>query len=214
MHNLANDVRGGFNSHVADMRKEKKLNGGRYRYTVTVFDTRFIPLCVNAKLKDVPEMTQDNYEPAGMTALLDAVGKTIVEFEAATTLGPDDKVLLVIQTDGAENSSREFGLDRVKAMLEEREATGKWSINYIGHGLHSWGDHGLGTSVSTVHTGNSAADTRSAYKGMTLGASRYGQGKVQARNVSGLIVPDAGGLSTTSSVSRTRATSDRDSTKQ
>lgn len=172
MSSLAEDVRGGFNTYIADLAKDD----GRYRITATVFDTRFIPLCVAAKLKDVPTMTEANYRPAGMTALLDAVGKTVTEFEATTTLAAGERVMVVVNTDGQENSSREFTAGLIAEMIREREVTKRWTFVYLGAGADAWGQGGALGFQHTVNTDNSAAGTRSTYSGIAMASSSYAAG--------------------------------------
>jgi hypothetical protein len=176
MQGLAEDVRGGFNTYIADLGKD----GGRYRITATVFDTVFIPLCVAAKLKDVPTLTAANYLPRGMTALLDAVGKTVTDFEAKTTLAEGERVLCVVQTDGAENSSTEFSSGQIAEMIRDREATGKWTFIYLGAGQDAWGQGGALGFQHTVNTDNSAAGTRSTYSGIAVASGSYSRGATAA----------------------------------
>jgi hypothetical protein len=175
MATLAGDVRGGFNTYVADLAKDT----ARYRFTVTLFDTELIPLCVKVKPGDVPQLTAANYAPRGMTALLDAVGKTVTEFEAANpTLAEGDRVLLVIQTDGLENSSREFTFDSVKKLITEREAGGRWTVVYLGAGADTWNQAArMGVANRNyVNTAASSVGTRSSYSGLTSGTTAYAAG--------------------------------------
>lgn len=172
MSGLAADVRGGFNTYIADLAKDD----GRYRITATVFDTRFEPLCVAAKLKDVPELTEANYRPRGMTALLDAVGKTVTDFEAATTLADGERVLCVVQTDGAENSSREFSSARIAEMIRDREAGKRWTFIYLGAGRDAWGQGQALGFAHTVDTDKSAGATRGSYSGITRASRSYAAG--------------------------------------
>lgn len=179
MSTLAREVRTAFNTHVKDMKDEvaKAAEAGQildFRYTVTVFDTEFIPLCVDAPLDQVPEFTEDNYMPRGFTALLDAVGKTVAEFERRVTLGPTDRVLVIIQTDGQENSSKEYGWDAVKKMLSERASRPNWQILYLGEGADAWiSDGSLGAGVSVLRSASSASSTKSRYASMTKGTLAY-----------------------------------------
>lgn len=171
MQDLAADVRGGFNTYVADLRKD---DDAKYRLTVTLFDTEFIPLCVAAKLKDVPKLTPKNYYARGMTALIDAVGKTVAEFEAKTPdLADGDRVLVVVQTDGQENSSREFRTEQIAELIKTREATGKWSFVFLGAGPDAWTQaSGMGfAAAQTVQTQHSSAGYSGTYAA-AAGASR------------------------------------------
>lgn len=171
---LADDVRGGFNTYIDGLRAD----GGKYRLTVTLFDDQFQTLCRAADLADVPALDRSNYRPRGMTALLDAVGKTVTEFEAGTSLADGDRVLVVVQTDGHENSSREFRREQIAAMVREREADGRWSFVFLGAGIDAWAqarDLGFdrGSTVSVAATG---AGTRTSYDGLTRATRAYSKG--------------------------------------
>lgn len=189
MASLAADVRGGFNAYVDGLRADS----GKYRLTATLFDTESTALCVGAKLRDVPALTEANYRPGGMTALLDAVGKTVAEFEARTTLGDGDRVLVVIQTDGAENSSREYSWEQVQRLIKDREATGKWSFVYLGAGADTWDQASrMGVAASNyVNTGHSSGATQSTYSGLTRATVAYSKGATGAE-ASGIVAATPG----------------------
>lgn len=168
------DVRGGFNTFVQDLLKDRSR---RYRITATVFDTAFEPLCIAAKLKDVPLMTEENYRPRGTTALFDAVGKTIHDFERQTKLDKDDKVLLVTQTDGAENSSILFNAGQIAEMIRVREEGGKWSTLYLGAGKEAWGQgHQMGFRHN-YSSDNSGVGTRTRYAGSKAVTVSFAKGE-------------------------------------
>lgn len=197
MGGLAEEVRKSFNQHLTDMRNAAVANPQvEYRYTVTVFDTNFRLICVDAPLADVPNFTRENYTTDGFTALLDAVGKTVLEFEGRTTLGPDDRVLLIIQTDGAENSSKEYSWDQIKALLTERAARPNWKILYLGEGADSWlADGALGAGVSILRSHSGVGHTQSRYAGMTRATLSYGNENnvavAAAGDLSNFFEPDA-----------------------
>jgi len=175
MSKLAADVRGGFNSYIDDLRND---TDGDYRVTATLFDHRYMPLCTNATLVQVPALDEHNYVPAGSTALLDAVGRTVGTFEQATTLADDDRVLLVIQTDGYENSSIEWNFAGVSKLINTREATGKWSVTYLGAGKDSWDQASLmGINRSQyVNTADSSIGTANTYSGLATATRAYSKG--------------------------------------
>lgn len=173
---LAEDVRGGFNTYITGLREDTDAD---YRVSVTLFDHRYMPLCVAAALDQVPELTEDNYQPAGSTALLDAVGRTIGSFDLSVTLAGDDRVLVVIQTDGKENASTEWTYDGVKKLIETREATGKWSVTYLGAGRDSW-DQAAAMGVNRsqyVNTANTAEGTAASYFGLSTATRNYAAGQ-------------------------------------
>lgn len=171
---LAEDVRGGFNEYVAKLRTDD----AEYRLTVTLFDTEFIPLAVDAPLDKVPALTHANYSPRGMTALMDAVGKTIGEFDAKHgKVRKSERVLMVIQTDGFENSSREYTSERVKALVAEKEATGRWGFIYLGAGPDAWAaGNAMGMGATSMATDQSSHGTRSRYAAAATASGVYASG--------------------------------------
>lgn len=80
-------------------------------------------------------ITNDEANPRGMTPLFDAIGKMITRAEADNP----EKAVIVIMTDGLENSSREFTRDGAKAALDRAEARG-WEVIFLGAEFASFND--------------------------------------------------------------------------
>jgi len=160
---IADDVRGGFNSFLSQQAAE----GGDQKYTVVLFDHEYMPLCNDVEIKDVPSLTEKNYKPRGDTALLDAVGRTVSGFDM-TKLGDEDKLVIVIQTDGFENASKEYSTATLKALLDKYRQTGKLREIYIGAGVDSWTQaQAIGMHVNSyLNTSGSKGATRSTYGAM------------------------------------------------
>lgn len=74
--------------------------------------------------------------PRGNTALLDAMGRAIVEFGAELDALPEDirpgTVILAVMTDGHENSSLEYTWPQIKSMVERQERDFAWQVLYLG----------------------------------------------------------------------------------
>lgn len=173
---LADDVRGGFNQYVDDLRADTE---SRYRLTAALFSHEYTSLCVAAKLKDVPKLDRHSYAPGGMTALLDAIGRTITDFEQRVPdLKDGDRVLLVVQTDGQENSSREYRVDQIREMITSRETAGRWSCVFLGAGPDTWTQAGgLGFDRgNTVPVASTSGGTQSSYAGLTAATRAYSRG--------------------------------------
>jgi hypothetical protein len=84
---------------------------------------------------EVSELSREIYNPSGSTALYDAIGMTTRKLNEniGTELISDiATAVVVIITDGYENSSRQFDLAQIKSMIRELEATGKWTFSYLG----------------------------------------------------------------------------------
>ena len=154
-----NDVVGGYKQIVKD---NKELDG-ECTFTVAVFDDRYELIEDFTPIKKVDETLKVN--PRNMTALLDAIGKTITSVgEKLAEMKEEDRpsrVIFVINTDGLENSSREFTKDSVKKLIEEHTTKYSWQFQFIGASLDSvndatsWGFNP--SNVSTYNTNNSLA---------------------------------------------------------
>lgn len=70
---LAPETIGGYNTMLADQKKED----GDALVTTVLFDNRYIMVHDGVDIKKVQNLTDKEYRPEGMTAMLDAVGRTI-----------------------------------------------------------------------------------------------------------------------------------------
>ena len=129
MHGLEADTIGGFNAMIE---KEKKL-GIDVRVTTVLFNDKMDRLYEHREIQSVRPLTERTYETGGTTALLDAVGDTILRMEqsgAADRQGT--KVIVVIITDGMENASTEFTKAKVKELISDRQEKAGWDFIYLG----------------------------------------------------------------------------------
>lgn len=145
------------NSYVNGLKK--KFRG---RFTLTQFDSESVDIVWdNLKIKDIPELTSMLYQPRGMTPLLDAIGKTVNAFK---TKGYDN-VIFVIVTDGQENNSREYKLDAIRALLEEKRKSG-WQVSYIGANVDAFSEAaqlGIAAGQAMNFAGPHATQTMDSY---------------------------------------------------
>ena len=78
-------------------------------------------------------------EPRGMTALLDAIGKGVVEFGAKLRKMRESdrpgRVQVVVVRDGLENASREWTKDRVRDLIKQQEDKYSWDFVFLGTGF-------------------------------------------------------------------------------
>jgi hypothetical protein len=96
--------------------------------------------------------------PRGGTALLDAVGFVIAqtgdELAAMTEDDRPGRVIVVIATDGEENSSHEYKLDTIRDMVTEQREKYGWDFVFIGADIDAFaGSSAMGMSaMSTLPT--------------------------------------------------------------
>jgi hypothetical protein len=77
--------------------------------------------------------------PDGMTSLYDAIGSSIqfLKTKLRSELEHEHTdVVMLILTDGHENSSRIFNGQEVKRLINELELSGKWTFLFLGAGLN------------------------------------------------------------------------------
>lgn len=132
MTGLESDTIGGYNAMLEKQRKEE----GEAFVTTILFDDDYEILHNRVNIKRVNPITDREYYVRGMTALLDAVGKTINKTVKAIIKSDEDEqpsnVLFVIITDGMENASREFSYKKIKQMIEHEKEKYSWEFIFLG----------------------------------------------------------------------------------
>ncbi len=132
MHGLEKETIGGYNSLIEKQIKEE----GEAKITTVIFDDACEMLYDGADIKKVDEMTDKVYFARGCTALLDAIGKTIIHVGNRHKMACDDelpnKTIVTIITDGYENSSREFDIHKVKQLISEQKEEHGWEFMFLG----------------------------------------------------------------------------------
>ena len=126
----------GYNGYLEELREADRANGSQTRFWLTLFDTQFEQVWAGKRLDTVPPLDLDHYNPDGMTALYDAIAHTILETDRNLSQAGDVemKVLVVVLTDGAENSSQEYNAAALSALVAKYEARENWTFVYLGAG--------------------------------------------------------------------------------
>jgi len=168
------DVLGGFNTMIRDQKEEP----GRASVSLICFDNEYLERYLCKPIAEVDELSSELYAPRGSTALLDAVGLTVSSVRQRIDLvdiseRPDD-VVIIIMTDGEENSSKEWKLDRIQDLLKEAEEQDGWDVLYVGAGREAFnGGRSLGLqSASVLCVSTSGDGQQHAYGSVSRGISR------------------------------------------
>jgi uncharacterized protein YegL len=146
-----------FNGLIEDLRDSKA------RVTLALFDDHYTPVYDREKIASVVELTGEICYARGMTALYDAIGKTIASIEEALADKKPRKVVFAIITDGQENSSHEFDKQTIKGMITGKQVEG-WDIRYFGAGIDAYTD---GTAIGVTRTHSVSGDSRGLYEAFT-----------------------------------------------
>jgi len=131
MSSIMSDSIGGFNQFL----KEQRELPDEATITVALFDSynNYQILYDNVNIKEAKDLTTKEWHPRGMTALYDAIGKTINADKARLAkLGSEApaKVLVCVVTDGHENDSREYTIDNIKKLIKGCEKD-DWNFIYL-----------------------------------------------------------------------------------
>ena len=180
MGHLVTDTIGGFNAFVEDQKKE---DGEAVLITI-LFDDQYEILHNGVDVKTVSPLTTKEYFARGMTALLDAIGKTINTVgERLNKMEEDNKpskVIFVITTDGQENSSREFTQPQIKEMIEKQTNTYNWQFMFLGANIDAVStaqNFGISGQFASNWTASSVG-TDSLYRNLSKSVTGYRSGGV------------------------------------
>ena len=159
MSSLTDDVIGGFNSLIE---KQKEEEGEAYVSTI-LFDHEIEILHNHINITEITPITNKEYEPGGMTALLDAIGSTIDSVGKRLSETPEDerpeKVIIAITTDGMENSSKEYTKAQVKEKIEHQQDKYSWTFIFLGANMDAVSEAvslGIDASFSSTWTTSAA----------------------------------------------------------
>jgi hypothetical protein len=175
MSSLRHDTIGGFNTFLA----EQKKNSGKAKLTLVQFDDQYQIDYDGVDIQSVKDLTGDTYRPRGSTALLDAVGKTIVTVgERFAKMKEEERpgqVIFLIITDGEENSSKEYIVaSKIAEMVKHQTEKYNWTFTFLGGGDAAF-SQGAALGFSASNTYNYSANhggTSNAYKGISGGVTR------------------------------------------
>lgn len=126
------EAQGGINSFL----KKQKDVGGKCTLSIYEFDHEISKVCSCIDVSTIE--SEYMLAPRGYTALYDAVGVSVNETcNYVDSLDEDFKpatVIICIVTDGFENHSREYNLEKIKALIENCK-TRKWDVTFLGSDL-------------------------------------------------------------------------------
>lgn len=163
MSGLEEDTIGGYNAFLQKQREAE----GDARITTVLFNHEFRLLHDSLPIEEVLPITRQEYDVAGMTALLDAVGLTILRVKqrisGLSARHKPARVVFVITTDGYENSSREFGYAQVRDMIHTMVETSGWEFVFLGANIDAEqfaGEIGIHMDKAANYTSDKAGTKR------------------------------------------------------
>ena len=172
MSGIAQDMEGAMKEVI----QKQKDRDGDVLVTYIRFDNEYEEVFSEKSINDIDGF---KLEPRSMTALLDAIGKTVntVErrFNQKDEKDQPERILFVIVTDGGENASQEFTRPQIFEMIEKVKRDYDWGFTFIGANQDSIGaGNSLGISRgSSVNYAATSAGVRSMSKSVSCYVDDY-----------------------------------------
>uniref|UniRef100_A0A0G4GTP8 VWFA domain-containing protein n=1 Tax=Chromera velia CCMP2878 TaxID=1169474 RepID=A0A0G4GTP8_9ALVE len=169
------------NEYIQGQKKEKSdkatvsfttFEGGSVN---TVFD--------QVPIQNFPKITHEHYFPFGATNLNDAIGHRMTKLDSMLRAQEGEEeatekrsaVIMVVLTDGMENSSTRYSTQTIRSMVKAREEAG-WVVVFLGADIDAW----CGASALGVNTSSGVVGYRKA-QGMSFGLRQAGTYTARAR---------------------------------
>lgn len=178
MYSMQDDTIGGFNSFLDEQRKKDVPA----RITVAMFNQAVETKRDRLDMKEMGNLTKEDYVPQGTTALYDAVGNTLSALRTNKEVNADgNKVMVVIITDGMENASKEWTKDMVKKLLTELQDEKGYEVVFLGADIDAMAvGQGIGvkqqSSVKFKKTGGVDGGVRANFKAISVMADSVSAG--------------------------------------
>lgn len=186
-----------FNKFLEDQQREP----GRAMLTLVFFSSsgKYETRYSGADIRRVNPLTAVDYVPDGMTALSDAIGKTINETGARLEQTPESErpahVLVAILTDGAENDSKDYTVAKIKEKILHQETKYSWKFLFLGAGLQDAvqavaGAYGIGGLMCCPYN----ADAQGIAKSVSSVSCATSQLRTSGAIDAGWVVEDGGAV--------------------
>lgn len=132
MSGLEEQTMGGFNRLISEQKEVK----GEAIVSTVLFDDAFEVIHNRLPIQRIESMTSKEYYVRGSTALLDAIGRSIVKIrhihQKLDEEAKPEKTLFFIITDGMENASTEYDYTHIKDYIELQKENYGWEFIFMG----------------------------------------------------------------------------------
>ena len=169
MRGLQDEVIRNFNKFL----EEQQSIEGKAKMTLVLFDSEYEMVYDRVKLENIKPLSRETFKIQGCTAMNDAIGKTL------TKMLDKEKAIVLIHTDGDENSSTQYTPSHIKEMVDSLKK--KWEFIFVAGDLNAQSigsDLGFmrnanvsNTIGGTVNTYANFSNTTTAYRSGGLLAS-------------------------------------------
>lgn len=162
MKSLETEVINSFNHFV----EEQKKIEGKAQLTLAIFDAEYDVVYDAVDIQKVEPLTSEKYFARGMTALNDAIGRTIEKFKKKKN------VIFLVQTDGMENASQDYTAKGIKESVETKQKSG-WEFVFYGANIDSFAEGGARGFAQTQNFAATEKGVTNMYADMGTRAFMY-----------------------------------------
>lgn len=121
----------GLNEQLQELRKHQDID--TTVTLVTFAGDKDIKVKFSGKpIAEIADLKDEDYNPDGGTAMYDGVARLLNEFQSKVADDENTTYVVMVVSDGEENQSKEYNATKIAEMIQERQKTKRWTINYIG----------------------------------------------------------------------------------
>lgn len=163
----------GFNEYIQTL-KAKKIE---MDFSLVLFDSESIDKPYqHVTIKQVEPLTENTYQPRGMTPLFDSCVDAIEDLTVYTQkLKGKTAVSVVIMTDGEENASTRHDQKCLRDLVTKLTKQGNWTFAYMGANQDAWANasqYGI-TRGNVLGWASTDLGTKSAFRGLADATVNY-----------------------------------------
>ena len=184
MGGIKDDTIGGYNTFIEKQREVP----GTATVTLVQFDDKYEVNYTAMNIKEVPKLNKDSFVPRGMTALVDAMGKSIDatgrRIKEMNEADRPENVIFVVITDGEENHSRTYSHNKVMDSIKHQTDKYNWLFVYLGanqDAIKVGGTFGF-SSANSMSWGANTLGVGATYVAVADNMTNYRMGKAVAMN--------------------------------
>jgi len=143
------------------------------KFSLVKFATKLNVMAAD-DISEAKALTRETYDPDDMTALLDAIGCTLEAY------GEEMFNILVILTDGEENSSKLYTNEQIWDKIRKVTSEKKWEVEYLGANQDAFS---VASSMGIARSGafvQSSAGYNRVYKKLSNSVRQRSRGQTNA----------------------------------
>jgi hypothetical protein len=131
MQPLVESAISGFNTFL----KDQQETPGEANFTLVLFDDEYLLHADRSPIAEVRPLDANTYVPRASTALLDSIGRTIDNIGNKLSKIPKKdrpgKVIVAIYTDGYENASTDYTVQKISKMIRHQTDNYGWEFLFL-----------------------------------------------------------------------------------